>query len=54
MRIKPLGETLDHYLGVFLDDQDKGTLILTPFYLLVGCSAPLWWGYRKQSKKIIV
>ncbi len=40
--IKPFALYLTSSLSVFLDEKDKGQLILTPIYLLSGCSLPLW------------
>ncbi|XP_060565278.1 uncharacterized protein LOC132724437 [Ruditapes philippinarum] len=48
LKLPPFGPILDQYLWVFLDDQDTGDLILTPIYLLIGCSLPLWWNYKLQ------
>jgi dolichol kinase len=39
---KPLGEKIDESVGVFRDHQDEGRLIVTPIYLLAGCSVPVW------------
>ena len=42
-RILPaLSSSLTHHLAPFLDSKDPGPLILTPLYLLVGVSWPLW------------
>ncbi|XP_053405946.1 dolichol kinase-like [Mercenaria mercenaria] len=48
LKLQPFGPILDEYLWVFLDEQDTGDLILTPIYLLLGCSLPLWWNYKQQ------
>ncbi|XP_052792533.1 uncharacterized protein LOC128226614 isoform X1 [Mya arenaria] len=40
-----VGSTLHTYLSVFLDPQDQGEIILTPIYLILGCSLPLWISY---------
>ncbi len=40
--IKPFASLLTSSLTIFLDEKDKGQLILTPIYLLSGCSLPLW------------
>ncbi|XP_052281772.1 uncharacterized protein LOC127879143 isoform X2 [Dreissena polymorpha] len=42
MLLPPMGELLHSYLSVFVDTQDKGQIILTPLYLILGCSLPLW------------
>lgn len=49
LNVEPLGPVLNGYLWVFLDEQDTGDLILTPIYLLIGCSLPLWWNYKLQK-----
>lgn len=41
-RIPPFGEALHVAYSLFRDDQDDGELILTPLYLLIGMSLPLW------------
>ncbi|KAL4227283.1 dolichol kinase [Mactra antiquata] len=46
MKIEPVGSILNDYLNVFLDEQDEGDLILTPIYLILGCSLPLWWNIK--------
>lgn len=30
----------------FRDERDAGTLVLTPLYLCLGCSAPFWIDYN--------
>lgn len=40
--VPPFGEVINHSYTVFIDKQDKGRVILTPIYLLVGISLPLW------------
>lgn len=37
-----LGELIDSHVGIFRDRQDEGRIILTPIYLLIGCSLPVW------------
>lgn len=41
-RIPPLGKLIDSTFSEFLDEKDQGQLILTHFFLLIGCSLPLW------------
>lgn len=43
--VPPLGTILEQHFFVFLDQQDSGGLILTPVYLLIGCSLPLWFSH---------
>lgn len=40
--IPPCGHSMGQYLLMFVDQQDQGPVLLTPIYLLVGCSLPLW------------
>ena len=42
LKVGLLGEYLEAYLGLFRDRQDQGVFILTPIYLLVGFTLPLW------------
>ena len=39
---EPVGPVLNKSLSKFLDSKDRGLLILTHIYLLVGCSLPIW------------
>lgn len=48
LQIPPLGSLLNHSLHVFLDEKDGGLLILTPIYLLIGCSMPIWLDPRRS------
>lgn len=41
LKLPPAAATLDSVFQVFADEKDY-SLALTPIYLLVGCSAPLW------------
>ena len=41
-RICPFGETLNKYMISFVDGRDKGYVILTHIYLLLGFSLPVW------------
>lgn len=37
-----IGAAIDGCIENFRDDRDIGPLLLTPIYLLAGCSAPIW------------
>ncbi|KIR59719.1 dolichol kinase [Cryptococcus bacillisporus CA1873] len=39
----PFGVKVHLFLNEFLDHKDSGTAILSHFYLLAGCAAPLWF-----------
>lgn len=38
----PVHELLELGVQIFIDEQDAGNVALTPLYLLIGCSLPLW------------
>lgn len=40
--IPPFGDFLKQAFTSFCDEKDCGILAVTPFYLLIGCSLPLW------------
>lgn len=42
IRLKPICGVLEKAVQLFTDEKDAGTVALTPIYLLVGCSIPLW------------
>lgn len=42
IELKVIGKALDQAIQLFIDEKDAGEVPLTPIYLLVGCSLPLW------------
>lgn len=42
IKLYPVAEALDSAVTAFIDEKDAGKLALTPIYLLVGCSIPMW------------
>ncbi|KAK3097329.1 hypothetical protein FSP39_008729, partial [Pinctada imbricata] len=42
LNVPPFGTALRNNFSKFLDQQDSGELILTPLYLLIGVSLPIW------------
>lgn len=42
IKLYPFADILESSIEAFIDEKDAGKVALTPIYLLVGCSAPLW------------
>lgn len=42
IRLSPICNALEQAVKCFVDEKDAGLVALTPIYLLIGCSAPLW------------
>lgn len=42
IQLPPIHSALENSVKSFIDEKDAGLVALTPIYLLVGCSIPLW------------
>ena len=42
LRVFRIHEILSRYMLSFTDERDMGTIVLSHFYLLVGCAIPIW------------
>jgi len=42
MRVPPLCTSIDNTYSTFIDEKDLGPLVVSPIYLFVGLSLPLW------------
>lgn len=42
IKLKPFAGILQQAIESFVDEKDAGIVALTPIYLLVGCSLPMW------------
>ena len=42
IKLYPVADYLETAVEAFIDEKDAGKCALTPIYLLVGCSVPLW------------
>ncbi|XP_055308578.1 dolichol kinase isoform X2 [Sitodiplosis mosellana] len=42
IQLSPVYNVLDNSVKCFIDEKDAGLVALTPIYLLMGCSLPLW------------
>ncbi|XP_063435942.1 dolichol kinase-like [Mytilus trossulus] len=45
MDVQPFGQLIEEKYKLFLDKQDEGPLALTPIYLILGLSLPLWLSF---------
>lgn len=39
----PFGASVHLFMNEFLDQKDRGTAILSHFYLLIGCAGTVWF-----------
>ncbi|CRK97670.1 CLUMA_CG011050, isoform D [Clunio marinus] len=42
IELYPVASILETSVEAFIDEKDAGKVVLTPIYLLVGCSLPMW------------
>lgn len=42
IRVPPFHGILEQSVKCFIDEKDAGLVAVTPIYLLIGCSAPIW------------
>lgn len=42
INLYPVADILDTSVLTFIDEKDAGNVALTPLYLLIGCSLPMW------------
>jgi dolichol kinase len=42
IKLYPFAEILEQSVSSFIDEKDAGKVALTPLYLLIGCSVPMW------------
>lgn len=42
MKLEPFADVLQRAVKSFVDEKDAGVVAMTPIYLLVGCSFPIW------------
>jgi len=47
-RVPPFGTWLHSYMHTYTDSRDEGVVIMTHMYLLIGCTAPLWFFYNSS------
>lgn len=42
IKLYPVADVLEKSVSSFIDEKDAGKVALTPLYLLIGCSLPMW------------
>ena len=53
LRVFRIHEILSRYMLSFTDERDMGTIVLSHFYLLVGCAITIWLVPRSVIKNVL-